>query len=271
MIQLCLLFFAIMLLSAAVSYWLANTTLPANALRYIYAVVVAVVLISILFDVSVVFGFPSWIFIISALLVGLGCFYYQWRKQGYFVPGLAYSSINIYSVPLMALLCGLSYIFTACSSRWGRWDAKAIWTLHALFLTYGHSWRNMFTDTIAWSHPDYPLLLSSLVAMCWKSMSIVNPLVPCVIAYLVFILVLLTVYFGLRERDRYFIGLVGLVPFISGWLHRRGQIHCSRYLCCCHLSWPGKMIKSMTLRLCCWQALLLVLPGGSKMKVSPLL
>jgi hypothetical protein len=49
------------------------------------------------------------------------------------------------------------------------WDAFAIWNLHARFLfRAGAAWRDGFTSVIAWSHPDYPLLLPASIAHFWN-------------------------------------------------------------------------------------------------------
>jgi hypothetical protein len=50
----------------------------------------------------------------------------------------------------------------------GNWDAWAIWNLRAKFLAAnGDSWRVAVSPLLDKTHPDYPLLLSSLVARSW--------------------------------------------------------------------------------------------------------
>jgi len=50
----------------------------------------------------------------------------------------------------------------------GEWDAWSIWNLKARFLFRGgERWKNVLSTQIPNSHPDYPLLLPSAVAMCW--------------------------------------------------------------------------------------------------------
>src|SRR5262249_40595038 len=54
------------------------------------------------------------------------------------------------------------------SNPYGRWDAWAIWNLHAKFLAApSAAWRGMFDAALGWSQPDYPLLLPSAVARGW--------------------------------------------------------------------------------------------------------
>jgi hypothetical protein len=55
------------------------------------------------------------------------------------------------------------------ASPHGDFDASAIWNLRARFLYRlgpGH-WQDAFPADLAWTHPDYPLLLSASVARCW--------------------------------------------------------------------------------------------------------
>ncbi len=49
----------------------------------------------------------------------------------------------------------------------GNWDGWAIWNLRARFIDSGVQWRDGFTSALAWSHPDYPLLLPSSIAREW--------------------------------------------------------------------------------------------------------
>jgi hypothetical protein len=62
----------------------------------------------------------------------------------------------------------------------GNWDAWAIWNLRAHFFYRegGMAWRDGFTEVIAWSHPDYPLLVPTLVASGWKLLGRESRAVP---------------------------------------------------------------------------------------------
>jgi hypothetical protein len=64
----------------------------------------------------------------------------------------------------------------------GAWDALAIWNLHARFLIRGrHDWHDGFSPLIAWSHPDYPLLLPAAVAHFWSYIGHDDVAVPALI------------------------------------------------------------------------------------------
>jgi len=63
------------------------------------------------------------------------------------------------------------------------WDAFAIWNLHARFLFLrGIHWRDGFSASIAWSHPDYPLLVPAAIAHVWNYVGNDDPLVPAIVS-----------------------------------------------------------------------------------------
>jgi len=67
----------------------------------------------------------------------------------------------------------------------GGWDAWAIWNYRArLFLRLGGQWKEAFSPLRFHSHPDYPLLLPSLVLQGWTSAGSESPRVPLWIAAL---------------------------------------------------------------------------------------
>jgi hypothetical protein len=50
----------------------------------------------------------------------------------------------------------------------GEWDAWMNWDLRArMIVRGGEQWRSAFSGLIPWSHPDYPVLVPSLVARTW--------------------------------------------------------------------------------------------------------
>jgi 4-amino-4-deoxy-L-arabinose transferase-like glycosyltransferase len=50
----------------------------------------------------------------------------------------------------------------------GEWDAWMNWDLRArMIFRGGEGWRAAFSNLIPWSHPDYPLMVQSLVVRSW--------------------------------------------------------------------------------------------------------
>ncbi len=67
----------------------------------------------------------------------------------------------------------------------GEEGAWSIWNLRARFLfRAGAFWRDAFSSDLGWSHPDYPLLLPGLVALCWKLTGQESTDAPIAIAFL---------------------------------------------------------------------------------------
>lgn len=54
----------------------------------------------------------------------------------------------------------------------------------AIPVSRGAFWRNAFSSDLAWTHPDYPLLLPGLVALCWSLSRQDSTDAPIAIAFL---------------------------------------------------------------------------------------
>ncbi|HMI08160.1 MAG TPA: hypothetical protein VK528_11475 [Flavobacterium sp.] len=125
----------------------------------------------------------------------------------------AFASIKITQISTLFLLVALaglllfSKTFFENSIRWGDWDAWAIWSQHGLFLTDSSLFANLFTQDIAWTHPDYPLMLPSLNAMFWKSFGSQSAFVPAVLGYSIAMALVLLILSSFFERKFVFSGL----------------------------------------------------------------
>jgi len=77
------------------------------------------------------------------------------------------------------------FIFCTLTKPHGEWDAWAIWNLRARFLVRaGEFWRDAFSNQMAWSHPDYPLLIPGIVALCWTMAHSESMLASAAVAFL---------------------------------------------------------------------------------------
>lgn len=65
-------------------------------------------------------------------------------------------------------------------SPYGAWDAWAIWNLRARFLA-ASDMTYAFDEALAWSHPDYPLLVPAAVARAWVAADAFTQLFPLAI------------------------------------------------------------------------------------------
>jgi hypothetical protein len=64
-------------------------------------------------------------------------------------------------------------------------DATSIWNLRARFLFLsGDNWHSAFSDALAWSHPDYPLMISGSIFRAWRFVGHETAIAPYVVTAL---------------------------------------------------------------------------------------
>jgi hypothetical protein len=114
--------------------------------------------------------------------------------------------INWRTSGLLLAAIGLAIaIFTLRTLRApeGAWDAWAIWNLRARFLVRaGNEFAVAFSPDIAWSHPDYPLLLPGLVAQGWLVIGYESVVVPAILAATFALLTVGMLAFGVESIQR---------------------------------------------------------------------
>jgi hypothetical protein len=86
---------------------------------------------------------------------------------------------------LAVALAAAMFVVHSIEKPHGEWDAWTIWNLKARFLSRGGEyWTDAFSSQMPNSHPDYPLLLPSIVAMCWTLARGESISVPIAVAFL---------------------------------------------------------------------------------------
>ncbi|QRQ99800.1 hypothetical protein [Dyadobacter sandarakinus] len=93
------------------------------------------------------------------------------------------------------------------SHHWGDWDAWAIWNVHGKFLAYSEHWTNMFSPHLASSHPDYPLMLPTLLALGFKSFGVESAIVPLILACVIFCGIIAATYYHLTQTRGFIVGI----------------------------------------------------------------
>src|SRR5579862_9876435 len=84
-----------------------------------------------------------------------------------------------------AVMAIAMFVILTLEKPHGEWDAWSIWNLKARFLFRGaDSWTNVLSPQIPNSQPDYPLLLPSIVAMCWTLVRADSITAPIAVAFL---------------------------------------------------------------------------------------
>jgi hypothetical protein len=86
---------------------------------------------------------------------------------------------------LAVVLAASMFLGAVAYNSHGEEGAWSIWNLRARFLfSAGPFWRDAFASDLNWSHPDYPLMLPGLVALCWKLSGQESTDAPIAIAFL---------------------------------------------------------------------------------------
>jgi hypothetical protein len=138
---------------------------------------------------------------------------------------------------LAIALAAATFLVAVSNNPHGDEGAWSIWNLRARFLfRAGAFWRDAFSNDLSWSHPDYPLLLPGLVALCWKLAGHESSGAPIAIAFL-FALgtagVLTAVIGVLRGKTQALVAgtlLLGAVGFISLGAAQYGDVPLSFYI-----------------------------------------
>lgn len=112
------------------------------------------------------------IFCVPIVSIIIGVAIYSGKK---IIVPIKYSYIDLIILVILFL--------ATLQQLYGYWDAWAIWNTKAKFLTSGN-WQQLFSHQIKWMHPDYPLLLPSIVAAGWSISGAYSPVVPFMVALL---------------------------------------------------------------------------------------
>ena len=88
-------------------------------------------------------------------------------------------------VAFLVMLCvaGAAFASGLLQHPHGEWDAWMNWNLKArMFFRGGEGWRGAFSAALPWSHPDYPVLVPTLVARSWLYAGRETQLGPALVA-----------------------------------------------------------------------------------------
>lgn len=190
--------------------WLGRVGMPAG-ISLVSAGIVAFTLASLMYDLCLFAGLSFLFFMGNLLLVVLLCVGFNTRLSIELLKKSELPRPDILTLVMLLAICAISGHFIAYSGAWGRWDAWAIWNMHAKFLTTGTDWKQMVKADIAWSHADYPLLLPSWVAMLWQAEGNTTHTVPYLIAYGVCMVQMLCMYWAFGSGKVRIFGVFSLL------------------------------------------------------------
>lgn len=178
-----------------------KTTIENVVLKGVLAFYLAISILSLFFTLFLFAGIGFVIFQIVFLLLPLSYLTLSVKADPtiFGLKALKNAPPFLLLVVLLALAQFTHHFFTTVV-RWGDWDAWAIWSQHGRFLADASHYANLFTNDISWTHPDYPLMLPSLLAMLWKSFGIHTAEVPALFGYSVALSLVLLVFSSFLEK-----------------------------------------------------------------------
>jgi hypothetical protein len=148
-------------------------------------------LCSICYFLGLMAGIPGLLLELSVLVAAAAAVVLRWKNAVCpFCESASRPSPNRTLMSVLGLTLGLlllldiaAFISTTVHSPDGVGDATAIWNLRARFLYRGGgAWYDGFTELVAWSHPDYPLLVPAFIAGAWKLLGSEAQAVPIALA-----------------------------------------------------------------------------------------
>jgi hypothetical protein len=185
-------------------------------LRIILSTYLTLTIFSFLYFLSLsvslsILAFLIGIFIISIILMSITS---KKLIKTIFKPGIGkISNVQVILIIVCVLAITVIFIDVAQRYKYGDWDGWALWNLHAKFLASGSQFSWLFTSRLGWSHPDYPLMLPSWIAICWRCLGNYSPIIPSVVAYVVLISIGLSVFASLHIQKQTAIGFLFLIIF----------------------------------------------------------
>lgn len=82
-----------------------------------------------------------------------------------------------------AVMALLTFLMLNGAAPHGEWDAWSIWNLRARFLFRAQEFVSPFSPVISWSHPDYPLLVPSVIALLWHAGGAESPALAAAVGF----------------------------------------------------------------------------------------
>ncbi len=164
--------------------WGQKSLFP-DYLTNVIAILISPVIVGTLYSISLFFSI-QYVFLLCLPLLTIFPVFNNFRSK---IIRILFPDYRFLWIIWIGILVFLMY-----TEKWGEWDAWAIWNLHAKFLYYETSWTSMLHPNLAWSHPDYPLLLPAMVASFWKAFGGIHAFVPAMISMLFYLLILYVLY-----------------------------------------------------------------------------
>ncbi len=172
------------------------------------------------FVIGVLAGSPLAAMVVELALLGWAGYEIFRRRSG--VPAAAAGTARTPALLVLAALLAVAIATAAIAAGWqfnplGNWDAWATWNLRARFLAAGGRLAGRAWSPVLGSitHPDYPMLLSALVARCWAFGHSASTLAPQAVSYTFFLALLALVAGGVAALRGPVVGVLAALALAA--------------------------------------------------------
>jgi len=201
--------------AAIINYLLPTISKP---LQLFATIILSVTVLSFIYFVGLILKQEFNILLILFTVINLLHLYwtYPWLLKRFNLKNLTvHDTYDI--VPIAAVLL-MTVFFVFHGSKYGDFDAWALWNTHAKFLYHPTTWTRMFEDPTIMSHADYPLMLPSLVAFFWKMVNNTSFIVPILLSFSIIATIPLLLYYALKaEFKNRFYAYFGLLMLVADY------------------------------------------------------
>lgn len=167
-----------------------------NSSRHIAFLGSSIAVISMLYFLGLLIHLPIWATAPIALAVLILPYKLLYPKND-LSPQAPPSRLMLFLLTIgVFLITNRSYYI---ATKYGEWDAWAMWNMHAAYLTDPVNWKNLFLNT-NFAHPDYPLMLPGIIAFFNRIFGS-SLMVPFAIHYLIMLLIPVWIYIETYARS----------------------------------------------------------------------
>lgn len=170
--------------------------------RFILSVAGSLGIIGCLNFILLCLHFPFWL-IVPATLVPVVIYFRKVMKPADAIEKMHWFPFIIFLAGTMILTNKVYYI----APKHGLWDAWSIWNLHAKYLADPPQWKRLFLND-TYCHPDYPMLLPSVIAFFNKLCGHFSLLIPYAVHFLITLSIPILIYLETYKKNVLIAGLV---------------------------------------------------------------
>lgn len=189
--------------------------------RYILSIGAGIGCLGLVYFLSLVAGLPFWL--IVPIAIAAIYFLTKWINPKGIANDEGGSRFALYIlIACVFILTNKAYYI---ATKYGPWDAWAIWNFHAAYLADGAHWKNMLLNKNG-AHPDYPLALPSVIGFFNRLVQQThNLLIPYAFHFLITLLIPILIYLETYRKSIFIAALCLLLFATNEFYIMQGTYH----------------------------------------------